>query len=602
MLSYARHATLLPGLFRQRAEVDKEYLLSLDTTCLLQNFYFEAGIQLPGQQSVSDPAAVKLHWGWEAPSCQLRGHFLGHWMSAAAAFLRDEEDRGLHAKLENIVDELARCQQLNGGEWVGSIPEKYFDILMHGSYIWSPQYTMHKTLMGLKDTYAFTGNETALRVVSALADWYVRWTAKAKEIAPAAIFGGEQAGMLEVWADLYLLTGDPKYLSLAETYSGQELFARLERGTDALTDEHANASIPISHGAARMYEATGDEKWLRLLEDFWKCAVTERGMFATTGSNAGEFWIPPYRHASHTTDRTQEFCTVYNMVRTANELLRFTGKKEYADYIERALYNGFLAQQNPYTGMPTYFLPQHAGSRKTWGSKTHDFWCCHGTMVQSPTLYTRLIAYEESDRVYVEQYIPSRCEMTGLSLEMRMDMKNTDTQVLFDERAGGEKSRWCFTLSLKGDGSEKALMLRVPDWSKGTPSVTLNSVPVSPVIENGYLVLRGKWTEDLLKLRFTAAVQAEPLAGSEDMVSLLEGPIVLAALTDEDRGLPGNAEHPEEQLINETERTYSTFIWQQSHYRTRFARPNYRLIPLYEVVDEPYTLYLTVDGQKGSDD
>ena len=69
-----RNVQILPGLFAGRMKLNEEYLMELDSVCLLQNFYLEAGIQLPGMQSVSDPSAVKMHWGWEAPSCQLRGH------------------------------------------------------------------------------------------------------------------------------------------------------------------------------------------------------------------------------------------------------------------------------------------------------------------------------------------------------------------------------------------------------------------------------------------------------------------------------------------------------------------------------------------------
>ena len=35
------------------------------------------------KQVVDDPTTANIHWGWEAPVCQLRGHFLGHWISAA---------------------------------------------------------------------------------------------------------------------------------------------------------------------------------------------------------------------------------------------------------------------------------------------------------------------------------------------------------------------------------------------------------------------------------------------------------------------------------------------------------------------------------------
>ena len=86
MLNNAKNGTvrILPGVFRERMDVNRRYLMELDTNCLLQNFYLEAGIILPGLQVVDDPATANIHWGWEAPVCQLRGHFLGHWISAAA--------------------------------------------------------------------------------------------------------------------------------------------------------------------------------------------------------------------------------------------------------------------------------------------------------------------------------------------------------------------------------------------------------------------------------------------------------------------------------------------------------------------------------------
>ena len=63
-----RHnVSLLSGLFRERADLNRNYLFELDSTCLLQNFYLEAGIVMPGLQVANDPEGAKLHWGWEAP-------------------------------------------------------------------------------------------------------------------------------------------------------------------------------------------------------------------------------------------------------------------------------------------------------------------------------------------------------------------------------------------------------------------------------------------------------------------------------------------------------------------------------------------------------
>ena len=50
---------ILPGLFKSRMKLNEDYLMELDSVCLLQNFYLEAGIQLPGMQVVPDPAKAK---------------------------------------------------------------------------------------------------------------------------------------------------------------------------------------------------------------------------------------------------------------------------------------------------------------------------------------------------------------------------------------------------------------------------------------------------------------------------------------------------------------------------------------------------------------
>ena len=590
---------VLPGIFARRMKLNEDYLMELDPGCLLQNFYIEAGIIPPAGAMVNNPESAKMHWGWEAPSCQLRGHFLGHWLSAAAALCAGGEKPELKARIEYIVNELARCQEMNGGEWVGSIPEKYFAMMKPGRYIWSPQYTMHKTIMGLKDVYDRLGNETAIDILKRLADWYVRWVKEMQEEEPAAVYSGEQAGMLEVWADMYALTKDEKYLFLVKAYENNALFDRLDAGGDALSDDHANASIPLAHGAARLAEVTGDSKWEKRLEAFWLTAVKNRGMFATTGSNAGEFWIPPHSHGRYLGNEDQEFCTVYNMVRAAEYLFRRTGKKEYADYIERAIYNGFLAQQNKETGMPTYFLPLLPGSRKKWGSRTRDFWCCFGTMVQAQTMYPELAWYTDGKDITVGQYIPSEAEI-GLEsgkvrVSQRIHMKDYNNQVLFDEHSGGRVSRWSLRFTVKAETKgEWTLKLRVPGWCAGEPVIAVNGEEQKAKQQEGYIEIRREWgKEENVDVFFPSEVRFEKLEGAEEMVCFLDGPIVLAGLTDHDCGITGNLSDSGSILLPELSHTYGAFVWTQSTYLTRRQKENFRMIPLYEVTDEKYTVYFS---------
>lgn len=587
---------ILPGVFCERMDVNRQYLLELDTNCLLQNFYLEAGIILPGLQVVDNPETANLHWGWEAPTCQLRGHFLGHWISAAAKLIAADGEPELRVKLDNIVSELARCQELNGGEWVGSIPEKYFTRLIKNQYIWSPQYVMHKTIVGLSDAYIYAGNTQALDILSHLSDWYITWTEKAAETNPHAVYAGEEAGMLEVWAQLYQLTKDEKYLTLAKRYADAGLFRKLKEGKDSLTNCHANASIPFTHGAAKMYEITGDSDWLEVIKLFWKVAVTDRGMFSTTGMNAGEFWVPPHMQGHFLGSSDQEFCTVYNMVRTASYLLKYTGEAQYADYIERALYNGFLAQQNAQTGMPAYFLPLGAGSRKKWGTKTRDFWCCHGTMVQAQTLYPELVWFTDGDKITAAQYIPSEftAEMNGanVTVSQTTGMKYYNDQAFFDEKDDGQMSRWLLKFSVKCDKPVRfTLSLRVPEWAKGV-ELEVNGKNTAAPVKDGWLDITADWQNDSVQVFFPSELRAETLPDMPELMSVVDGPIVLAGITGSDCGITG-ADKLNEQFMPQREHTYGTFPWRQNSWRTRNQPQSVMFRPLYEVTDEEYTVYFT---------
>ncbi|HEY3342676.1 MAG TPA: beta-L-arabinofuranosidase domain-containing protein, partial [Anaerolineae bacterium] len=335
---------LLPSMFQQRYALNRKYMMSLASENLLQNFYMEAGLWSPPQKPVD------CHWGWESPTSQVRGHFLGHWLSGAASIYAETRDMEIKAKADHIVAELARCQQENGGEWVGSIPEKYLEWLARGKQVWAPQYMLHKTMMGLLEMYRQASNVQALDVIQKCAGWFTRWTAKFTRQQMDDILDTETGGMLELWADMYAVTGKQEYLDLLYRYDRPRFFNRLLNGEDALTNMHANTTIPEIQGAARAWEVTGDQRWRDIVEAYWRSAVQERGAYCTGGQTCGEIWTPPGELAARLGDKNQEHCTVYNMMRLAQYLLTWTGDVAYADYWERNLYNGILAQQHPQTG------------------------------------------------------------------------------------------------------------------------------------------------------------------------------------------------------------------------------------------------------------
>jgi len=584
---------LLPGLFKKRFDINRRYVFSLQTHNLLQNHYMEAGLWAP----IGKPEDA--HWGWESPTCQIRGEFLGHWLSAAAHIYASTGDLEIKLKADMIVSEVARCQQENGGEWAGPIPEKYLEWLARGKKIWAPHCTVHRNMMGLFDMYAWAGNQQALDILVRWARWFSRWSSQFTREQFNDMLDVETGGMLESWADLYGVTGDKEHYDLINRYDRPRLFNPLLAGKDPLTNMHANTTIPEILGAARAWEVTGEDRWWDIVEAYWRCAVVNRGYFCTGGQTNGEFWIPPQQLSTRLGDKTQEHCTVYHMMRLADYLLRWTGDASYDDYWERNLYNGSLAQQHPETGMVTYFLPMRAGSVKKWGTPTDDFWCCQGTLIQAHTIYPHHIFYEDGQDLVLSQYIP--CQ-----LDWNKNGKSVSLTLSEDTHPEAHRRPESRSYELKvacSEPQEFALKFRLPWWMSASPEFIINgekqAITGNP---STYALIQKAWQNDSIHITLPQSLTTSALSDLPDTVAFMEGPVVLAAvLGDEAKGtsvekltektLYGKKEDPTSLLIPDNEREFTRW---RSGYRTHGQAQNLRFIPLYEIQDECYAVYFPI--------
>jgi DUF1680 family protein len=414
--------------------------------------------------------------------------------------------------------------------------------------------------------------------------------------------------MLEVWANLYGLTGEKEHRELIERYDRRRLFDPLRAGQDILTNRHMNTTIPETQGAARAWEVTGDPRWREIVEAYWRLGVTERGYYATGGQTNGEVWSPPQSLSARLGLRTQEHCTVFNMLRLAEYLYRWTGEPAYADYWERGLWNGILAQQHPDTGQIAYFLPLYGGAQKTWGSETEDFWCCHGSLVQAHTIYANHVAYTHEDGLTIAQYIPAEItwEQAGspvtlrLAQDARLDLPHRPESLSYRIHI---QSRQPNTFTLR---------VRLPWWMSAPAQVTLNGERIQQDCPpSTYLELKRAWGEDVLQISFPKSLVSVPLPDDPRTAAFMDGPVVLAGLnpgvspaparspkdgshtarsnyTIDGLSLRGDPANPGVFLIPDDEREWG--YW-RGDYRTTGQQRNFRLIPLYEVRDEVYSVY-----------
>ena len=591
---------LLPGVFQDRARLNRDYVASLKDDSLLQNFYLEAGLWSPVLRMTAKGARDRgedVHWGWESPTCELRGHFLGHWLSAAAYISASNSDAEIGGKLARVVSELARVQKENGGRWAASIPEKYLSWVAQKKPVWAPHYTIHKTFMGLVDAWKIAGNKQALAVAENFAPWFHEWSRQFSREQFNDILDVETGGMLEVWADLYGATGKSLYRELMDRYYRQRLFDRLLEGKDVLTNKHANTTIPEAQGVARAYEVTGEARWRDAALAYWKCAVTTRGAYATGGQTSGEIWTPPGKLSARLGDKNQEHCVVYNMMRLADYLFRWTGEAQYADYIERNLHNGTLAQQHPQTGMVTYFLPLAAGSKKTWGTPTDDFWCCHGSLVQAHSRHDRYIYYADRDGIVIAQYIPSEaawsCQGTPVRISQTMLREADDHRVDIERDPDNRPDHWAVEIHIDAEQPvEFSLRLRVPTWLRSRAGVRINQQEQeTEASSSGFLTLKRVWRHDQIRIVFPRGLTTCPLPDRPDTVAFLDGPVVLAALTSGEVALTGDSGQPATLLVPDNEREWASWL---GGYRTVSQSANLRFVPLNSITDQAYTVYCQV--------
>jgi len=131
---------LLDGLEKSEMRADSAYLHALDSDRPLYNFRKTAGLPAPG----------KPLGGWEAPDCELRGHFVGHYLSACALLYKSTGDTAIKVKAEGMVHELAKCQKaLHQGGYLSAFPSTLIDRVEAEKPVWAPYYTIHKIMAGL---------------------------------------------------------------------------------------------------------------------------------------------------------------------------------------------------------------------------------------------------------------------------------------------------------------------------------------------------------------------------------------------------------------------------------------------------------------------
>jgi DUF1680 family protein len=580
-LQYVR---LLDSPLTELVERNREYLHALESDRLLHTFRLTAGI----------PSSAQPLGGWEGPDVELRGHFLGHYLSGCAQMSVSGRDTALRAKANGIVAALAECQKANGSGYISAFPPAFFERLKTTGKVWAPWYTIHKILAGLFDMYTLTGNQQALDVLQGMASWTAKWADPINDEQMQNILKVEFGGMAEVLNDLYSVTGDRRHAGLASRFEKRSFLDPLANHQDVLKGLHANTHIPQAIGAARKYELTGDPRYRTIAEYFWS-QVANHHSYCTGGNSNREHFGAPDQLAKELSATTEECCCTYNMLKLTRHLFSWTGDPAYADYYERALFNGILGTMNPHDGMTMYYVPLAAGYWKMFGLPRESFWCCTGTGVENFSKLQDSIYFHNPDTLFVNLFIPSTLDWRekGVTVRQETQFPNRDTSELVFH---------C------NRPAEFEVKVRHPDWAAADMEVKVNGSPVaasSPI--------KRTWqTGDRIQLKLPMKLHTQSMPDDAGLQAFLYGPLVLAGrlgsegLTGEaqssDRAQPVKSHYVRGEPVPAPEfaATGDPASWIKAAadhpltFRTSGQKQDVTLIPLNRLFGERYAVYWRV--------
>jgi len=388
----------IEGILGDRMRVNLEgRLLHLDETRVLKGFQ-----QRPGEQD------------WI-------GEHAGKFLHAAANTWLYTGDERLKALMDRVVRALLAAQLTDG--YLGT----YVDEKRWTSWdVWVHKYD----LIGLIGYYQATGYEPALDASRKIGDLLCRTfgtgLGQRDIIASGTHVGMAATSVLEPMVNLYRFTGDRKYLDFCEYLvrswnqpNGPRIIESLLATQSVFHTANAKAYEMMSNlvGLAELYRATGNPVYLETAQTAWKDIAAHHLYLTGTASSSEHFtgdFVLPGEEASN----VGEGCATVTWLQLTWQLLRLTGEPQYAEELERTVYNALLGAQNPQNGDICYFTPLNGKKSPTPGIN-----CCVSSEPRGISMIPQLAWGMRGDGVGVVLYAPGHVSVGARDGAIGIDSK-----------------------------------------------------------------------------------------------------------------------------------------------------------------------------------
>ncbi|MFB6135676.1 MAG: glycoside hydrolase family 127 protein [Halobacteriaceae archaeon] len=450
-----------------------------------------------------------------------------------------------------------------------------------------------------------TGERDLLDVATAFADHV------AETFGPDGVRGYPGHEEIELaLVGLYRHTGEERYLDLARYFvdergTGDSRFrweldnpgnvhGNEEGAPDWWSDAYAQNHAPVREqrtaeghavratylysGMADVAAETGDESLLEALDALWE-NVRRRRTYLTGGvgsSHRGESFGGDYHLPNGSA--YAETCAAIGQVFWNQRLLELTGESRFADALERALYNGFLAGVS-LDGTEFFYVNPLASDGDHHREPWYDCACCPTNVVRLLASLERYVYQRDETGVYVSQFVSGSVETEfdgrAVAVEQETDYPWTGRTTLHVRPEGG--------------AATFALRVRIPEWcDESSFGVAVDGEAVECDVDAGYATVEREWDGEAVEVTFplrTRQVVAHPeVAADAGRVALRRGPLVYCLeAVDNDRlpheyavpeDAPLVADHEEDLLGGVTALTGEGLVptregWEDRLYRSR---------------------------------
>jgi DUF1680 family protein len=497
--------TLNGGVFQTAMEKNIRYLLdSYSVDDLLRQFRERAGVIPPFAPPNRD---VKF---WEE---DLAGSNAGRFLMAAGNTLRWMEHPELRRRLNAVVDGIAQYREPNG--YIMAYPPNTILYSERGGY--TRAWLTH----GLIEA-AYAGQPKAFELLRGYYDWFNE-NPYLPQLLRRSYQGGQ--GMVANSRLYFTPAGKPADIQVLQRYYQEnfwmeQLAAREERAVWQYPYAAPHCYLLTNlEGYMDIYLATGDERYLRMVEGAW--ALYHEDWENSGGSISIIEFVPSPPRSNLLNVPLGELCgnSFWTFLSQRFHLLDPENEKFVAE-IEKSIYNVGIADLVGSPGFRYHTLLTHHKEAPT----AHNS-CCEGQGTRLIGSLPEHIYSFAPDGLYVNLYEPSTVEWKGDAAALKLKMH---TRFPYDPDVK-------LQISVANPTAAK-IRVRVPSWATGDMDIYINGEPAAKGTPGSYVKLDRTWSEgNEVKFRLPIALHAERYTGLDQIpgharFAMSYGPILLAAV------------------------------------------------------------------------